>query len=264
MTIPSESILYFQIVTAVGILAPILISVLYVLLKKEKITTVLIGAATFFVFAMILEAIPKYFLFQMPSPVSQAIMSNPWLLSIVGALLAGVFEEVGRFIAFKFLLKNRTEKSTAIAYGLGHGLVEVLIILGIAGIQYLAYISMIKSGQFDLIVAQMAAISPEQAQALEAIPVAIASSTLSLLPLAIIERAGAVLYHVGASIIVFDSVHTPKRGWMLLVAILIHTLLDILAGLGQTGVITNLYVLEAIIVLYGLAVFVIAKIKLGK
>lgn len=37
---------------------------------------------------------------------------------MVGALLAGVFEETGRYVAFKFILKKRENKATALAYGL--------------------------------------------------------------------------------------------------------------------------------------------------
>ena len=254
MTGLSEASLYFQILAAISFIVPIAIVAVYLVIKKEKFTTVLTGALTFIVFAMILEAIPKYFLMQKPGAVSTAILGNPWVLSIVGALLAGIFEETGRFVAFKYILKNRTNKSTALAYGLGHGLVEVMLILGVTSIQYLAYISLIKAGQFDAIVEQAAALAPSQAEALAAIPASLETIKLSMMPLAIIERTGAVFFHVGASFLVFYAVRTSKK-WVFPLAIILHALLDILAGLGQTGVITNMYVLEAIIVIYGLAVF---------
>jgi uncharacterized membrane protein YhfC len=53
-------------------------------------------------------------------------MSHTWLYAVLGALLAGLFEETGRFIAFKFLLKKRTDRKTAISYGIGHGGFEAI------------------------------------------------------------------------------------------------------------------------------------------
>lgn len=257
--VSTENIAYCVSLMVIGILVPIIISAIYLVRKKERVTTVLVGAATFGIFAIVLESIPKLFLFQLQNPVSNYVLGHVWAYSIIGALLAGLFEEIGRYLAFRTVLKKRTEKSTAIAYGLGHGLFEVMFIMGMGGFQILMYAIMIKSGTFDLVVQQAVAAAPEQAAALESIPATIAGCTFSLMPLAIVERVGAVFFHVGASMIVFESVHTQGRKWMLPFAILLHTLFDMLAAFGQLGKITNLYVLEAIIVVGGIVIFFIAR-----
>ena len=74
MTGLSEASLYFQILAAISFIVPIAIVAAYLIMKKERFTTVLTGALTFIVFAMILEAIPKYFLMQKPGAVSTAIL----------------------------------------------------------------------------------------------------------------------------------------------------------------------------------------------
>lgn len=262
--IPQSVTLYFTIMTILATVVPILICLIYVLVKKEKVTTVLVGALTFFVFAMILEAIPKSFLLVGTNPVGVAILSSPLLTSVVAALLAGIFEETGRFVAFKFLLKKRTSKTTATAYGLGHGLFEVMLLVGYASIQYLVYISMINSGTFETVLSQVEPLSHEQAAALAMLPAQLSSVSFAQLPLAIMERTGAVLFHLGASLIVFYAVRGNKKGGFFFVAILLHTCLDILAGLAATGVITNMYLFECLTILYGLATFAIGFLLLKK
>lgn len=255
---------YYIVLAILGIILPIAISIVYVLVKKEKMTTVLIGAATFLVFAIILESIPKVFLLSANNPVGLAILSNPLLTGLVAACLAGLFEETGRFVAFKFCLKKRSQNSTAIACGLGHGLFEVIFVVGFTSIQCLTYIAMINSGSFDLIVAQVAATAPDQAAALAALPETFSAVTFATLPLAIMERVGAVLFHTGASCVVFTAVRGNKKGYLYPVAILLHFTLDSLAALAGNGVITNLWVFEIITCIYGLAVLVFGLILLKK
>lgn len=55
------------------------------------------------------------------NPATAKILENPFIFAIYGGLTAGIFEELGRFVAFFFLLKNlksikvvlRTELDTA-------------------------------------------------------------------------------------------------------------------------------------------------------
>jgi uncharacterized membrane protein YhfC len=221
-----------------GILLPTVVATVWKIKTKEPISTILVGAATFAVFAIGLESIPKVFLFQLDNPVSAFVLSNTWLYAVVGALLAGVFEETGRFLAFKFLLRKRTGKKTAISYGIGHGGFEAIFLLVFQGIQYLTYISLINSGQYSTIVEQVRATSPEQVAAMEALPAALAAMTISSIGISIMERVSAMLGHVAFSILVFDASRTPKKVWMYPFAIFLHAFMDIFAVFYQVGKIT--------------------------
>lgn len=260
--ISSEAIAYFVVMLIIGLTVPVGISLAYVFIKKDKFTNVLAGAITFALAAIVLESIPKAILFQLPGPISRFFNTHSFALIIIAALLAGLFEETGRYITFKYILKHRTARSTSIAYGLGHGLFEVMYLYIASSIQYLIYIQLINSGSFDSIIEQARIVSPEQADALASIPAALAGITFSALPLSIFERVGAVLFHVGASILVFYAVKMPGKKWFYPLAIILHTLLDIFAGFGQLGIISNIYVLEAVIFVFGLLMFLINYIFL--
>ena len=59
---------------------------------------------------------------------------HPFLYVIYGIAMAALFEETARFIFFKWLEKKRKlEVSDALAYGLGHGGLELLFV-GIASL----------------------------------------------------------------------------------------------------------------------------------
>jgi uncharacterized membrane protein YhfC len=238
-----------------GILLPTVVATVWKIKTKEPISTMLIGAATFAVFALGLESIPKVFLFQLDNPVSMFVMSNTWVYAVVGALLAGVFEETGRFLAFKFLLKKRTKRETAISYGIGHGGFEAIFLLVFTGIQYLTYISLINSGQFSTIVDQVCASSPNQVAAMEAIPATLAATTISSIGFTVMERVSAMLGHVAFSILVFDAVRTPKKGWMFPVAIFLHAFIDFFAVLYQMGKISISPAIFEVLLLLVAAVF---------
>ncbi len=84
-----------------GLLLPTAVAIWWVRTRKEKVVTVLIGAATWFVFAVILESIPKAIFLNSLTPVGRAVLSRPALAVVLAALMAGAFEETGRFVAFK-------------------------------------------------------------------------------------------------------------------------------------------------------------------
>lgn len=67
------------------------------------------------VFALGLETIPKYFLFFRPSPVSDDLSGHAWCYVLVGALLTGIFEECGRWLPFRFVLKGCDRRRAAVA-----------------------------------------------------------------------------------------------------------------------------------------------------
>ena len=252
----------FGLMIAFGVLFPVAVAVWWLATRKEKVTTVLIGAAVWFVFAMVLEPIPKAILLNPMLSVGKAVLSNTLLAAAVGALLAGVFEETGRFIAFRTVLKRRTDRKTAISYGVGHGGGEALFILVLAGVQDLVYALLIEAGKFQELV-DAAASTGVDVSSLQALPDRLAAVTPGVVCITMAERVSAILLHVGLSILVFYAVKRAKPGLYVL-AILLHALFDVPAALYQLGVIRNVLVVEAILAVYAIGFFAIAYLALYK
>ena len=244
---------------------PIVIALIWKKRKKEAISTILVGAVSFLFFAVILEkAIQNLLIFpvQMGLPehaASRYINARPVLFAFLVGLFPGVFEETGRLIAFKTVLKKRKNKETSISYGIGHGGFEIIFILGVTYISYISYALMINSGTFGTVVEEVAAKAPQQLASVYAVAAQLASFSFADLGIAVFERLFAFLFHIGASILVFYACKDKKKFWLYPLAIVLHTALDGIAGLNMAGVISLApWALEAAIALFGGLTFLIA------
>lgn len=267
----TEQFIILGIGAAIAIIAPIILAIIWTIRKHEKFTTVLVGAVTFVLFALILEkAIQNALVFPttMGLPdhaASQFINARPILWAIVLGLFPGVFEETGRYVAFTTVLRNRRNRETSISYGIGHGGVEVILVLGINYIVYIVYGFMINNGTFQSIIDQVAAQAPFQLDSMRALADQLAVISFADIGVGLFERVFAFLFHVGASILVFYAAKDKGKLWLYPLAILLHTALDSFAGLNMAKVIElSAPALETLVVAFGLMTFLGAYFLLYK
>lgn len=206
-----------------GIAVPVCLSLYLVRRHHAKASTILIGAGTFILFALVLEAIMHQLVLK--GPHGAAIIGNTLWYALYGGLAAGLFEETGRFLAMTFLMKK--EPSTgipALAYGVGHGGIEMIVIFGITMISNLVLSLMINSGQAGFLVSQTPAEAAAQVQAqLNQLQSASAGSWL----IGLWERISALVLHIGLSLMVWVAVR--RRGkwlWLFPAAIALHAFVD--------------------------------------
>jgi uncharacterized membrane protein YhfC len=84
------------------------------------------GALVFFVAQVVLR-------FPWQIPLARRIQSHPELMLrflIFSALTAGIFEETGRWLGYRYLVRERTPL-TGVMMGLGHGGLESMLLVGI-------------------------------------------------------------------------------------------------------------------------------------
>ncbi|MBR1483834.1 MAG: YhfC family intramembrane metalloprotease [Ruminococcus sp.] len=244
------------------IAVPAVTAIIWKVKKKEPFTTILLGAATFLLFAVILEK-PIQNVLAFPTAmglpdhaVSRFLSANPVLSALVAGLFPGVFEETGRLIVFKTVLRKRKNKETSISYGIGHGGFEVMLILGMTYLQYLAYAVMINTGAFGVVIDQVASQAPEQLSSIESVVSLLTGFSFADLSIACVERIFAVLFHIGASILVFYACRDKKRFWLYPLAIVLHTGMDFIAALNIFGVINlSPWALEGIVAVFTLLTF---------
>ena len=126
--------------------------------------------------------------------------SIPLLAALFYGGTAGIAEEVGRWIAIKFFLKKERSLEYGLTFGLGHGGIEAVLIIGI----------------------------PMAAQMVQVITSQVSPDVLSVpdLLLGALERVYAITFHVGASLLVMYGFRVRKSVIYLVLAIALHTLLD--------------------------------------
>ncbi|MBR4569186.1 MAG: YhfC family intramembrane metalloprotease [Candidatus Riflebacteria bacterium] len=261
----TEAFILLVLAAILSFVIPLLIAIVWKKKKKEPFSTILIGAATFLLFALILEKPIQALVISKNFSLGIFLSSHPLLLAFIIGLFPGIFEETGRLLAFKTLLKNRKNKETSISYGIGHGCFEVMAISGINYITSISFACMINSGAFVNIINQLAEKAPDQVGAYYTLADQIAKFSIFLLGAGIIERTFAVLLQIGLSILVFYACKDKKKFWLFPLAIILHTLTDLSFGLNYVKV-TNFSILELeiIIAIFGIITFCSAYFLLYK
>ena len=232
-----------------GIAVPVVLSLYLVRRFRVRLSAILIGAGTFFLFALVLERIMH--LFVLKGPQGAAIMGNPLWYALYGGLAAGIFEETGRFLAMKYLIKTEPSKPLpGVAYGVGHGGMEMFMIFGITMISNLVISFMINSGHADALFSSAPGDAAGQIQAqLEQLKTVGAGTLL----IGLWERFSALLLQVGLSLFVWVAVRKGgKWRWLFPAAIALHALVDGLAVILQKSV--GMVTLEGILAVTAIAV----------
>lgn len=249
--VPKIVTMNMGITAAVSILLPIVLLIVWKRKTKVKIAPFFVGAFTFILFALVLESICHQFFLIRDSELSRYINGHTWAYVLYAALAAGIFEETGRFIAFKFFMDKNNKKEDAVTYGIGHGGIESILLVGFTMLSSIILISSLNSmGGVDSYVAMVPAESQELVRASL---MSYYTTPPYMYLIGSIERVAAIIFHISLSVIMFIAVKRPKKLYFYPVAIALHAFLDIFAVLYQKGVITSMALLEIIVMVISLA-----------
>ena len=191
---------------------------------KKTFKAFLLGALAFFVSQIVLRIpIINNFLPQF-AWYSVFQMKYPYLFWIFLGLTAGIFEEVARLLIIKFWMKKNQRYIDGIAFGLGHGAIEAMIITGISLINLLIISILINKGALE------ASFSNLPKATLDLMYTQCSSLTPLNTILGGIERILAMGMHIGFTMIVFEGIRKNKAGVYLSAAILLHGAIDASIG----------------------------------
>ena len=222
MSVPILSMVFMALAALFCFAVPVLL-LIYYRKKGADILPFFIGCIVFVIFALILESLMHQLVLKV-LPVGKTILGNTLLYALYGGLAAGIFEETGRFLAFKTVLKKKLGNDrNALMYGAGHGGVEAILMLGLAYIGNIVMSVLINAGQTDLLTATAAGEAAEQLKAVLDSLTATAPYTYLM---GIVERIVAITTHICLSVLVWFAVKKPGKGWLFPLAILLHAALD--------------------------------------
>ena len=198
----------------ISIALPVVLLIVVHKKTKARMAMAVIGAATFFLFAMVLEQILHAVVLGVGG---ERITGNIWIYGLYGGLAAGLFEEVGRFVAMRFAMKKQLNLPNALMYGVGHGGIEAILIVGLASVSNLVTSIMINAGTLE---ASLGALDQATKEATLTQLSALWTTPSYQFFLSGIERIVAVTLHIALSVLVFQAVKLgKKRYWFLAFAI---------------------------------------------
>jgi uncharacterized membrane protein YhfC len=232
----------------VGISIPIVLFLVFRKKYKADILPFFIGCAVFFVFALLLESFVHRLVFS--SDIGKAITNNIWIYGIYAGLMAGLFEETGRYTAFKTVLRNNTGKDqNALMYAAGHGGFEAIYLLGGSMISNIVMSITLNAGMGSRLTAGIT--DPAALQKVNATIAALTETAPTVFLVGSIERFAAVALHISLSVLVwFAAKKEIRRFYLFPLAIFLHALMDATAVIFSHYT-SNLWIIEGVV--YGLS-----------
>jgi uncharacterized membrane protein YhfC len=236
----------------IAFLLPIILAVIIRKKTKAWVPAFFIGAGVFFVFAYILESIMHKIVF---AATGDLISGDLIFYALYAGLAAGLFEEVGRFIAMKTVMKKHLRKENSLMLGAGHGAAEAILIVGITMVSNLIVSAMINSGNIYTTFASMN--EAEKATAIGQISALWTTPGVDFF-LSGVERICAICMHICLSYLVYRAAKSGKIMW-LITSIFVHAVIDgiavVLNGL------YNIYITEAVVFVLTVALIVYTVIQ---
>lgn len=177
-----------------------------------------IGAATFVLSQV--GHIPFNLAVQQSSFYPDNVDSWANLLLVAGflGLSAAVFEEVARYLTYRFWAKQARSWRQGMMLGAGHGGIEA-IIFGLLGLINFSVLLLISRGALqDVIPAEQMPLVQQQIDALFSVP-------LHQALLGAVERVWALAFHLAASLLVMQALVRGQWRW-LFAAIGLHALFN--------------------------------------
>lgn len=249
--VSNVSIIFMVVSLLICLFVPIGLAVFAYKKYRISIKAVLIGALIFFVFQIVLR-IPLL-TFISKQHWYQWMAENTLLIALFLGLTAGLFEEIGRFIGYKLFLKEQLEWKNGIAFGIGHGGIEAVLITGMTMVNNIVLSFMINTGGYGALVG--ARLPAASAQAIKNSLISGAPYTFAI---GGVERIFAIAVQIALSLLILYGVMNRKTIY-LLYAILLHALIDApVVYMGMKGY--GILIIEGLVALMALiAIFYIIR-----
>ncbi|KRL11322.1 YhfC family intramembrane metalloprotease [Schleiferilactobacillus perolens] len=208
--------------------------------------TVGVGLVVYILFAMLLETPFR--------GIAANFKNTPWLYALYGALLAGVFEEIGRWLGMRHIMKKGVDRlqrpGTPLLYGLGHGGIEMVIIGGFSTLSTLVLSFTINQTGPTAFLQKYPLLASTVKQ--------LTGGAAGLFSLALAERIMALILQIGFSILVWHFVRTGKKFYWVGVPILVHAVVDFVPALSQAqaiGTVATELILLVLTVAFGVIMY---------
>ncbi len=242
--VSSASLIFMTISLVICFALPVGLAVYFFVTKRISLLAVFIGVLGFLV-TQVLTRIPALGVLAQ-TEIYRSLAAIPAVLVLFLSVTAGLFEETGRWIAFRYLLRNKLAHKNAIAYGIGHGGFEAIILVGFTYINNLVYSLMINDGTFESTLAPQ--LGPDVAAYVRSQLVDLPPTTFLV---GGVERALTIAIQIGLSVMVYLSVRNQRAVWYWL-AVLAHTLVNFVSVmLVTTGV--NIWIPEIAVLIFAVA-----------
>lgn len=256
-TIPEMTITHMGAAATICFIAPFLVLMAYKRNnpKIKVLRPTLYGIIIYLAFGGALLQVLHTLILGISPALADTIMSSPWIYTIYSGLMAALVEGFARYFGFRLLAKEPMGSSTPILFGTGYGGAGLVMNGAISLLNAVMMATTINALGVEGVLADAGDLTAS-----------VQATVDSLL------QTGPIFYYVSAveqilffalqiilSILTYCAVTKPEVRYLLPVSMALHFLTGILSGLYQNGVITNVYVLLALLAGYLVVVGLYAR-----
>ncbi len=251
-TFPKESLSCMIIIALLCTAVPFIFLGYYHIKTNAKISSFFIGMGFYALFYFGAEGVVNTILFRFCNlgvVLDRSI--HPVWYAIYGAVIAGIFEELGKYIGLRFAMKKREGKQNAFLYGVGHGGFEAIAFGSSLFMGNIVLAFMVNSLGMDAYLAKLSLSGNELAEYKSAIQQLIAV-TLGEHLCQGLERVLAMVLQVSLTILVYTALKNKKSKYWFPLATIIHSIAYLPIYLAQVQILSpiqNLMILSGITVL---------------
>lgn len=244
-----------------NILLSVIIPIGFMIVYKKRygvsIKSFFFGVSTYAIFSLVLVYVIHSIVLG-ALPTGEWLTSNPIAYYIYMALVVAVCEEFGRYFVMKVLMKEEAEDPhNALMYGVGHGGLEMVVLLGLIMFNNWMYSVTINAGEQNLLFEgieenQVAAVQYMIDQLINTSPYAYMSE--------FVLRIAIFIFQIAASVLVWVAV-TKEEKWLFPFTIGLHFALELIYKLmKEYQVPTAIIVMVTVAYVVGVVVFTVRNI----
>ncbi|MEX1376057.1 MAG: YhfC family glutamic-type intramembrane protease [Eubacteriales bacterium] len=254
----SASSIIMMIVIGVGCLIMPIAAILIIRTKSKNITAAFFaGVLSFFIMQGVLR-INILKVLSMNEGYLNFAKNNFYIYVLLIAFSAALFETVGRYLTMKLLMKDKVSYYGGIAHGIGHGGIEMILLVSLTYVSNIVIATQINSGVWQQMIETMQAsgyTNEATINSLLAAQEALVNTPPKEFLVALVERFFTLFFHIGLSVMVAEGIVKNKALLYSGLVIVIHTLADFVSPvLINAGV--NIYIVEGVIGMLAVAMFV--------
>lgn len=242
-TVTKLSIVFMGISALIGLAIPVLLFLLFRKKYKADVAPFFVGCGVFIVFALVLESIANRLI--LSSDFGTTIQNNIWLYGMFGGIMAGLFEETGRYTAFRTVLKKKLgNDGNALMYGAGHGGIEAFVLLTLGMISNISMAAMLNAGMADTLTASIT--DSATLQQLTNTFATLSQTAPATFLAGSVERISAVAMQLSFSVFVWLAAKEKRLFWLYPAAFLLHAAVDMFTVVMASGL-KSTWAIEGII-----------------
>lgn len=225
---------------------PILTIVILQIKYKNCLKPFFMGALAFFIYKFLIRTPILYALFSNYRWYNMLQYDYTNLSYVLLTITEVLLEEIATFIFIKFTFKKHQRYVDSLSFGIGHGGIEVALLTGISMLTMLIYCIAINNGTFNNILSKM------DANLIDQIFIQCTNLSANNIILTALNRIFDIFIHIGLAMIIYVGFRINKPVIYLFIAVLVHTIKNIIFGLLQS--VFSFSILQSEIVIFIIAI----------